>query len=196
MRRSSPKGNKTKVLLRTISRNYRFASNWCTSGKYLPRVVSKAEIANDNFDSLSQSVAMTFTSNYLKALPLRGWLCLLSIWISVLFLTLPTQAMAQAPLEVGANTTVFFADTLNSLVWEDKSGKASLEDVRGKLTDFKPADAFQSIDPKSHYWVAQRLVNRLGENREIVVNASINKEGIHWLRYQHFVRAREWKRSR
>ena len=95
--------------------------------------------------------------------------------------------MAQAPLEVGANTTVFFADTLNSLVWEDKSGKASLEDVKGKLAAFKPADAFQAIDPKSHYWVAQRLVNRLGENREIVVNASINKEGIHWLRYQHFV---------
>ena len=130
---------------------------------------------------------MTFNSNYLKALPLRVWLCLLSIWLSVLFLSVPTRAMAQAPLEVGANTTVFFADTLNSLVWEDKSGKASLEDVKGKLAAFKPADAFQAIDPKSHYWVAQRLVNRLGENREIVVNASINKEGIHWLRYQHFV---------
>lgn len=130
---------------------------------------------------------MTFTSNYLKAMPFKDWLCLLSIWLSVLCLSLPTQATAQAPLEVGANTTVFFADTLNSLVWEDKSGNASLEDIRGKLAAFKPADTFQSIDPKSHYWVAQRLVNRLGENREIVVNAGINKEGIHWLRYQHFV---------
>jgi hypothetical protein len=93
-------------------------------------VVSKAEIANDNFYSLSQSVAMTFTSNYLKALPLRVWLCLLSIWLCVLFLSVPTQAMAQAPLEVGANTTVFFADTLNSLVWEDKSGKAWVRIVK------------------------------------------------------------------
>ncbi|MFM7004424.1 MAG: hypothetical protein ACKOXN_10880, partial [Limnohabitans sp.] len=39
----------------------------------------------------------------------------------------------------------------------------------------------------SVYWTAQRLRNSLGEDREIVVNAAINREGLHWLRYQHFV---------
>ena len=96
-------------------------------------------------------------------------------------------AWAQSPLEVGPNTTIFFADKLNALVLEDKAGTATLEDVRKRLTEFQPADTVEAINPKSHYWVAQRLVNRLGEDREIVVNAFVNKEGIHWLRYQHFV---------
>jgi len=73
------------------------------------------------------------------------------------------------------------------VIWEDKSGNASLDDVRQRLTEFKSAENFSSIHPKSIYWTAQRLRNSLGEDRDIVVNAAINREGIHWLRYQHFV---------
>ncbi len=114
-------------------------------------------------------------------------LLLLKFWLLTCTLLGQVCAWAQSPLEVGPNTTIFFADKLNALVLEDKAGTATLEDVRKRLTEFQPADTVETINPKSHYWVAQRLVNRLGEDREIVVNAFVNKEGIHWLRYQHFV---------
>lgn len=96
-------------------------------------------------------------------------------------------AIAQTPLEVGPNTTIFFTDKLNSLVLEDQTGSATVKDVMQRIQEFQPADSLSAVRPSSHYWVAQRLINRLGEDREIVVNAFVNKEGIHWLQYQHFV---------
>ena len=100
---------------------------------------------------------------------------------------LPSMARAQSALEVGANTTIYFSDTLNPLVWEDKEGNATLEQVRKRLSDFKPADTIGPIDPKSQYWVVQKLVNRIGENRDFIVDASRTDKGINWVRYQHFV---------
>lgn len=96
-------------------------------------------------------------------------------------------AVAQTSLEVGPNTTIFFSDPLNTLVWEDKTGHATLDDVKVRLSEFKSVENLTAIQPKSVYWTAQRLRNSLVEDREIVVNAAINREGLHWLRYQHFV---------
>lgn len=110
-------------------------------------------------------------------------ICLLA---AMLFLTAPL-AWAQSALEVGANTTVYFSDTLNPLVWEDKEGHATLAEVRQRIQDFKPIDSITQIKPKTHYWVVQRLVNRLGENREFIVDASRIETNRNWLRYQHFV---------
>lgn len=98
-----------------------------------------------------------------------------------------SPAWAQAPYEVGANTPIYFSDTLNPLVWEDKEGHAGLADARQHLADFKPAESITHIDPKSHYWVVQKLVNRLGENREFIVDAGRTDKGFNWLRYQHHV---------
>ena len=95
---------------------------------------------------------------------------------------LPSMARAQSALEVGANTTIYFSDTLNPLVWEDKEGNATLEQVRKRLSDFKPADTIGPIDPKSQYWVVQKLVNRIGENRDFIVDASRTDKGINWVR--------------
>ena len=100
---------------------------------------------------------------------------------------LPSMARAQSALEVDANTTIYFSDTLNPLVWEDKEGNATLEQVRKRLSDFKPADTIGRIDPKSQYWVVQKLVNRIGENRDFMVDASRTDKGINWVRYQHYV---------
>jgi serine phosphatase RsbU (regulator of sigma subunit)/fumarate reductase subunit D len=112
---------------------------------------------------------------------------LIKFWLLACTMLAHVHTWAQTPLEVGPNTTVFFADKLNSLVWEDKTGTATPEQALKRLQDFQPADTVSDIQPTSHYWVAQRLINRLGEDREIVVNAFVNKEGIHWLKYQHFV---------
>jgi len=100
---------------------------------------------------------------------------------------LPPIAWAQSAYEVGANTTIYFSDTLNPLVWEDKEGNATLEQVRKRLSEFKPADTVGRIDPKSQYWVVQKLVNRIGENRDFIVDASRTDKGINWVRYQHYV---------
>ena len=51
-----------------------------------------------------------------------------------------TPVWAQSAMEVGANTTVYFSDTLNPLVLEDKSGTATFDQVRNRLSEFKPAD--------------------------------------------------------
>jgi len=96
-------------------------------------------------------------------------------------------AWAQSAMEVGANTTVYFSDTLNPLVLEDKSGTATLDQVRNRLFEFKPADTVGKIDPKSQYWVVQKLVNRIGENRDFIVDAGRTDTGINWVRYQHYV---------
>ena len=96
-------------------------------------------------------------------------------------------AWAQSAMEVGANTTVYFSDTLNPLVLEDKSGTATLDQVRNRLSEFKPADTVGKIDPKSQYWVVQKLVNRIGENRDFIVDAGRTDTGINWVRYQHYV---------
>lgn len=98
-----------------------------------------------------------------------------------------SSAWAQSPFEVGANTPIYFSDTLNPLVWEDKSGRATLAEARQHLAQFRPADSITRIDPKSQYWVVQRLVNRLGENREFIVDAGRHDRGINWLHYQHYV---------
>lgn len=100
---------------------------------------------------------------------------------------IPNSARAQAPFEVWANTTIYFSDQLNPLVWEDKEGHATLAQVRQRLSDFQPADTITHINPKSQYWVVQKLINRLGENREFIVDASRTDKGINWLRYQHHV---------
>jgi len=98
-----------------------------------------------------------------------------------------TPVSAQAAFEVGANTNVYFSDTLNPLVLEDKSGSATLDQVRKRLSEFKPADTIGPIDPKSNYWVVQKLVNRIGENRDFIVDAARTNSGVNWLRYQHYV---------
>ena len=111
----------------------------------------------------------------------------LACWIIAVAGAGMSPARAQSPLEVGANTPIYFSDTLNPLVWEDKEGHASLADVRKRLGDFKPVESITRIDPKSHYWVVQKLVNRLGENREFIVDAARTEKGFNWLRYQHHV---------
>ena len=98
-----------------------------------------------------------------------------------------TPVWAQSAMEVGANTTVYFSDTLNPLVLEDKDGTATFDQVRKRLSEFKPADSVGRIDPKSHYWVVQKLVNRIGENRDFIVDAARTDTGINWMRYQHYV---------
>ena len=112
---------------------------------------------------------------------------LLALGTAISLGLLPSMAWAQSALEVGANTTIYFSDTLNPLVWEDKEGHATLEQVRKRLSDFKPADTIGRIDPKSQYWVVQKLVNRIGENRDFIVDASRTDKGINWVRSQHFV---------
>lgn len=113
------------------------------------------------------------------------------VWLAFLILVAAgsglSNAQAQSSFEVGANTNIYFSDTLNPLVWEDKGGHATLADVRQRLADFKPAESITRIDPKSHYWVVQKLVNRLGENREFIVDAGRTDKGFNWLRYQHHV---------
>ena len=98
-----------------------------------------------------------------------------------------SNVWAQAPLEVSFNTTIYFSDPVNCLVWEDKVGHATLAQARDHLADFKPADTITHIDPKSQYWVVQKLVNRLNENRELIIDASRTEKGHNWLHYQHFV---------
>lgn len=118
---------------------------------------------------------------------LRAMRLLLALGITVILGLMLSPASAQSALEVGANTTIYFSDTLNPLVWEDKEGNATLEQARKRLSDFKPADTIGRIDPKSQYWVVQKLVNRIGENRDFIVDASRTDKGINWVRYQHFV---------
>ena len=62
-------------------------------------------------------------------------LLLLKFWLLTCTLLGQVCAWAQSPLEVGPNTTIFFADKLNALVLEDKAGTATLEDVRKRLTE-------------------------------------------------------------
>jgi len=110
------------------------------------------------------------------------------IWcIAACAACIPFNSSAQSPYEVWANTTVYFSDPLNPLVLEDKQGDATLEQVRQRIAEFKPLDTITQIDPNAHYWVVQRLVNRLGESRELIVDASRTDRGTHWLRYQHYV---------
>lgn len=134
------------------------------------------------------------TSTFLNHItPLWGSSLLrMMTWLTLVALTATTGAAApltstQPPLEVGANTTIYFSDTLNLLVWEDKGGHATLAQAREHLADFKPAESFTTIHPQSEYWVVQKLVNRLGENREFIVDASRTERGLNWLRYQHYV---------
>ena len=112
---------------------------------------------------------------------------LLSFGLTLATTLIPSPAWAQSPLEVGANTTVYFSDTLNPLVLEDKSGTATFDQVRNRLSEFKPADTLGRIDPKSQYWVVQKLVNRIGENRDFIVDAGRTEIGINWMRFQHYV---------
>lgn len=107
----------------------------------------------------------------------------LGIWLGIM----STAAWAQSPYEVWANTTVYFSDTLHPLVLEDRSGSATLEQVRQRISEFKPIDTVDPIHPSSQYWVVQKLVNRLGENRELIVDAYRTDRGLNWLRYQHYV---------
>ena len=124
---------------------------------------------------------------HFNAMPWQHLQMMLRVWLLACTMLGQICAIAQTPLEVGPNTTIFFTDKLNSLVLEDQTGSATVKDVMQRIQEFQPADSLSAVRPSSHYWVAQRLINRLGEDREIVVNAFVNKEGIHWLQYQHFV---------
>lgn len=103
----------------------------------------------------------------------------------IFFVSFP--AAAQAPYEIWANTTIYFSDTLNPLVLEDKEGKATLSGVRDRISEFKPIDTIAKIDPNAQYWVVQKLVNHLGESRELIVDASRTERGTNWMRYEHYV---------
>lgn len=123
----------------------------------------------------------------MKALALLHALKRWAMAVSLGAATLLSGAWAQTPFEVGANTTIYFSDTLSPLVWEDKGGDAGLAQARQHLSEFKPIDSVDRIDPKSRYWVVQRLANRLDENREFIVDAGRTDRGFNWLRYQHYV---------
>jgi class 3 adenylate cyclase len=111
------------------------------------------------------------------------WVLLTGIFIG----TGLSSAQAQTPFEIGANTTIYFSDARHALVWEDTESRATLAQARAHLADFKPADSVHKINSTSQYWVVQTLVNRLGENREFIVDASRSDKGPKWLQYQHFV---------
>jgi serine phosphatase RsbU (regulator of sigma subunit) len=140
-----------------------------------------------NFSHFKRLETMKMMGCHFNAMPWQHLQMMLKVWLLACTMLGQICATAQTPLEVGPNTTIFFTDKLNSLVLEDQTGSATVKDVMQRIQEFQPADSLSAVRPSSHYWVAQRLINRLGEDREIVVNAFVNKEGIHWLQYQHFV---------
>lgn len=105
----------------------------------------------NNFNSVSERCAFLLMESFIFAIAV--------FWSPL--------AVAQTPLEVGPNTTIFFSDPLNTLVWEDKTGHATLDDVKVRVSEFKSAENLTPIQPKSVYWTAQRLRNSLGKTERL-----------------------------
>ena len=69
------------------------------------------------------------------------------------------------PYEITDNTPIVFSPKDNTLVLEDPQGTLTVEEVLKRKDEFKPVSAMGPIDARMHYWIMQRIVSRLDEDR-------------------------------
>ena len=81
-------------------------------------------------------------------------------------------AWAQTALVVDDNTPVIFSDKTQVLVLVDPEGQLTLDQVRQPDARFEPASKVATIQPKTIYWIKQKITNASKVDRLIRVAQS------------------------
>ena len=81
-------------------------------------------------------------------------------------------AWAQTALVVDDNTPVIFSDKTQVLVLVDPEGQLTLDQVRQPDARFEPASQVATIQPKTIYWIKQKITNASKVDRLIRVAQS------------------------
>ena len=102
-------------------------------------------------------------------------LFLLSLGITFICQTHATGLEEKKPFEVIGATPTIFSPKQNTFVLEDRTGSISAQEALKRQDEFKPAADMGSIDAHSHYWIMQKIISRLGSDRDFRL------EGAGWL---------------
>ena len=146
-------------------------------------------------ESTQIALHLTFDHNRLRRYAASLYVASCSIRValhltfSVLIALLAGETGAQNAYQLDATTPVIFSDKTNILVYEDASGNASLEDVMARLDQFKPASQFTQTKSNVRYWVTQKIVNRLAEDRVLRLDAGKveGNTGLNWFFQEFYV---------
>ena len=89
-----------------------------------------------------------------------------------------SQVFAQPAVEVGPSSPIILVPPKTAaLVFEDTEGRSSLEEVRVKLSEFRPASELATPNSVSAYWVALRLRSSHAQDHVIRIVPSV---GLGW----------------
>ena len=69
------------------------------------------------------------------------------------------------PYEITPATPIIFSPKASTLVLEDPEGSFTVEDVLIRQEQFKPASEMGGINALKHYWILQKISNRLDVDR-------------------------------
>ncbi|MFM7698135.1 MAG: SpoIIE family protein phosphatase [Limnohabitans sp.] len=93
-------------------------------------------------------------------------------------------ANAQTALVIDDNTPIMVSNK-QIMVLVDPDKTQTLESVIPKTADFQTADQVGKFSPYVDYWVTQKLVSRLNEDRLLRIDAS--NTGVNWVVADHFI---------
>ena len=93
-------------------------------------------------------------------------------------------AWAQRVTVIDENTPVMFVNK-QVQVLIDPTRKQKPEEVIQQAADFKPTESVSKFSPYVDYWVTQKLVSHLNQDRLLRIDAS--NTGVNWSNAEHFI---------
>jgi len=93
-------------------------------------------------------------------------LLLLSVCLSFISQTHANKLEEKNAFDVTVATPTIFSPKQNTFVLEDRTGSMSAEEALKRRDEFKPAGDMGSINAHSHYWIMQKIISRLGSDRD------------------------------
>jgi hypothetical protein len=89
------------------------------------------------------------------------------------------------PYVVTDETPIIFIEKTNLLVLEGANSIDELKDIQTQSSDFKAASEISTIKPYKPYWLAQKLVSHLKQDRILRLDARYSSSN--WVESQHYV---------
>ena len=86
---------------------------------------------------------------------------------------------------VDEKTPIIFNEKTNLLVLEGANSVDELKDIQTRSSDFKAASEISTIKPYKPYWLAQKLLSHLKQDRILRLDARYG--GSNWVESQHYV---------
>ncbi len=86
---------------------------------------------------------------------------------------------------VDEKTPIIFSEKNNLLVLEGANPEDELKDIQTQSSDFKAASEISTIKPYKPYWLAQKLVSHLKQDRILRLDARYSSSN--WVESQHYV---------